>query len=282
MIFRNLEEDLKGVSIGGENLTNLRFADDIVLCAENKESLQTLLNAINDECKKVGLEINTEKTVIMTNQQKAIKLYVDSKEIEVVDQFKYLGQLVAFEQKAEIEIAARIASTWKRFWSLKYILLNNFPLYQKTKIMNSCILPILTYGSQTWALTDNQKRKLGINQRKMERLILKIKVKDKIKNSIIRRKTKIVDVLYASGNLKWKWAGHVSRYKDNRWTKVATDWIPRESKRKRGRQRTRWESDFSSQLGTTWKRRTEGKLEWEKLGNHFSKLSSTVTISESD
>lgn len=39
---------------------------------------------------------------------------------------------------------------------------------------------------------------------------------------------------------KWTWAGHVMRRTDNRWTVRATEWLPRDGKRSRGRQRARW------------------------------------------
>ena len=55
---------------------------------------------------------------------------------------------------------------------------------------------------------------------------------------------------------KWKWAGHVARRSDGRWTKEVLNWSP-EGWRKRGRPVIRW-SDFlddfvSSQMGLSEK-----------------------------
>ena len=33
---------------------------------------------------------------------------------------------------------------------------------------------------------------------------------------------------------KWRWASHIVRMKDNRWTKHCTEWQPRRGKRSRG------------------------------------------------
>ena len=41
---------------------------------------------------------------------------------------------------------------------------------------------------------------------------------DKVLNLEIRERTKINDSLEEITKLKWKWAGHVARMKDNRWT----------------------------------------------------------------
>ena len=44
-IMRNagLEEAQAGIKIGGRNINNLRYADDITLMAESKEELKSLL-----------------------------------------------------------------------------------------------------------------------------------------------------------------------------------------------------------------------------------------------
>ena len=49
-------------------------------------------------------------------------------------------------------------------------------------------------GSQCWGLTDEEKCKLSITQRKMERSFLN-KRTDEISNVQLRKKTKIIDVI---------------------------------------------------------------------------------------
>ena len=69
MIFRNLDWENKGIKIDGEYLSNLRFADDIALFAENLQDLQKMLNELNEESKKVGLHMNFSKTKVMYNEK---------------------------------------------------------------------------------------------------------------------------------------------------------------------------------------------------------------------
>ncbi|GFO35239.1 inositol-tetrakisphosphate 1-kinase [Plakobranchus ocellatus] len=56
------EENHPGIKVGGQNINNLRYADDTVLIAENKEDLQKLLNIVEEESRKKGLELNSKKT----------------------------------------------------------------------------------------------------------------------------------------------------------------------------------------------------------------------------
>ena len=57
-----------GVKINGERLSNLRFADDIILFAESEEHLENLLKDLNEEGKRDELKMNKKKTKIMCNR----------------------------------------------------------------------------------------------------------------------------------------------------------------------------------------------------------------------
>jgi len=53
------------VKLNGRLLDNLRFADDIDLLADMKESLQDLTNRVDKCSKRMGLKISAEKTKTM-------------------------------------------------------------------------------------------------------------------------------------------------------------------------------------------------------------------------
>ena len=55
------------VSIGGRNITNLRFADDIDGLAGNARELKDLVQSLNTSCTRYGMEISAEKTKLMNN-----------------------------------------------------------------------------------------------------------------------------------------------------------------------------------------------------------------------
>ena len=61
-----LEEAQAGIEIAGENVHNLRYADDTTLMAESEE-LKSLLRKVKDESEKVGLKLNIQKTTAMAS-----------------------------------------------------------------------------------------------------------------------------------------------------------------------------------------------------------------------
>ncbi|GFS18994.1 endonuclease-reverse transcriptase [Elysia marginata] len=85
----------------------------------------------------------------------------------------------------------------------------------------------------------------------MERKILGIKPKDRVPCREIRARTNVVDIVKYVEKQKWKWAGHVARLQDDRWTQRVTEWKPRH-RRSRGRQIQRWQDDIVQRKGTTW------------------------------
>ena len=68
-IMRNtgLEEAQAGIKTAGRNINNFRYADDTTLTAESEEELKNLLMKLKEECEKVGLKLNIQKTKIMAS-----------------------------------------------------------------------------------------------------------------------------------------------------------------------------------------------------------------------
>ena len=62
-----LDEAQAGTKIAGRNISNLIYADDTTLMAENEEELMSLLMNVKEESEKVGLKLNIQKIKIMAS-----------------------------------------------------------------------------------------------------------------------------------------------------------------------------------------------------------------------
>ena len=117
-----LEEHGRTVSIGGRNITNLRFADNIDALAEEEEELKVLVESLDRICTRYKMEISAEKTKLMTNSDNGIQrvIKVKGQKLGTVTSFKYLKAVVS-DDGSKPEIFSRIAQTTAALTKLKPI-----------------------------------------------------------------------------------------------------------------------------------------------------------------
>ena len=63
----SLDDSQAGIKIVGENIKNLRYADDTRLMAESEDLLKSLLMKVNEESEKTGLKLNIQNMKIMAS-----------------------------------------------------------------------------------------------------------------------------------------------------------------------------------------------------------------------
>ena len=224
-----------------------------------------MINELKQATEKVGLYINQQKTKIMTNLVLGGTISLGNKTIEEVDEYKYLGHQIRINRDNQTkELQRRIGLGWAAYGRLRDIFGSDIPMSLKRKVYDQCVLPVMTYGAETLTLTKYTVEKLEVAQRKMERAMLGIRIQDRVRNSEIRRRTGVQDIIRRITTLKWKWAGHVARLRDDRWTKRIVNWRPRADKRSRGRPPTRWSDDIK-RIGGHWIRAAQERTQWSSL-----------------
>ena len=87
------EEAQSGIKIAGRNINNLRYADDTTLMAESEEELKSLLLKVKEESEKVGLNLNIQKTKIMTSDP-ITSWEIDGETVETVSDFIFGGSKI--------------------------------------------------------------------------------------------------------------------------------------------------------------------------------------------
>ena len=98
-----MEEAQAGIKIAGRNINNLRYADDTTLMAESKEELKRLLMKVKVESKKVGLNLNIQKTKIMASGP-ITSWEIDGETVETVSDFIFGGFKITADGDCSHEI----------------------------------------------------------------------------------------------------------------------------------------------------------------------------------
>ena len=156
--------DMEGVRIGGKNVNNIRYADDMVLVADTEEKLQALVDKLQEECGGVGLRINIMKTEVMGITKRRERLMVDinieGSPLYQVDRFRYLGSVISEDGRCDDEIRARIGMEKANFGSMRRLLTNlSMDGQLRLRVLKCYVWSGLMYGCESWNIsTEMQKR----------------------------------------------------------------------------------------------------------------------------
>ena len=184
-----LEEHDGKVSIGGRNITNLRFADDIDALAEEEQELEALVESLDKTCTRYKMEISAEKTKLMTNSANGIQreIKVKGQKLGTVTSFKDLGAVVS-DDGSKPEVLSRIAQATAALTKLKPIWRdNNISLGSKVKLMRSLVISIFLYACESWTLTAELEKRTQAFEMRCYRRLLNISYKDLSPSAFSRR-----------------------------------------------------------------------------------------------
>ena len=96
------------------------------------------------------------------------------------------------------------------------------------------------YGSETWRLTENNKRWVEATEMDALTRSSRISRKERIRNVIIRHQIGLEETIIKEVEQnQLTWYGHVQRVAERRLPKIALKWMPKQ-KRARGRLKKNW------------------------------------------
>lgn len=269
----------KKIDVGYNRLQNITmseciFADDMVLIANNQENLQYNIDIWSKLLLENGMRINADKTKVMviSNAEININIKMNETPLEQVGSIKYLGTIIDKTGRYEEEINSRITSATKLYHSIRNGFINKKEISTKTKltIYKTIYLPTLTYGSETWVLTEKLKRKIQVMEMKYLRRVANVTLVDKIRNDTIRERLGVESVGKYIEKSQLRWWGHLNRLNQNRQVKKIWG-ATKIGKKRRGKPRMTWDNEVAKLLrekGITWReaeRLSRDRRQWRKL-----------------
>ena len=135
----------------------LMYADDLIIMATSPEELQKSLDRLSLYCEKWKLNVNIKKTKIMTfskgSNVKNHPFKINNNLVEHTKEYKYLGIHVNVKNCSFTSSLTNLSTKATRaVYALNSKLpIKNSPVRAMIKLFDSCVSPILLYGSEIWA-----------------------------------------------------------------------------------------------------------------------------------
>jgi len=162
-------------------------------------------------------------------------------QIESCQEYKYLGVIFDTSGTDDKEIRSRVTQARKCIACLNGIPWSrDIRKEKKLNIYNALIKSSTLYGSETWRLTENNKRRVEGTEMDAPRRSSRISRKERIKkrNYKTTNWTRVNNCKKIEEN-QLIWYGHVQRMAEGRLHKIALKWMPKQ-KRARGRPKKNW------------------------------------------
>ena len=102
-----LDEAQAGIKIARRNVNNLRYADETILMAENKEEPKSLMMKVKEESEKAALKLNIQKTKIMASGP-ITSWEIDGETVETVSVFILGGSKITADGDCSLGIKRRL------------------------------------------------------------------------------------------------------------------------------------------------------------------------------
>ncbi|KAK6758057.1 hypothetical protein RB195_015708 [Necator americanus] len=247
-IMKSLSWEERGIRVDGRFLSNLRFADDIVLFSSSTNEAETMLNELNEAGKRIGLGINRKKNAYCEDGG----VQLEGSQIVETPSYVYLGRSMNMENDMKEELNRRMRAAWAAFAAVREATDQLTDQDLRAHLFDSTVLPALCYAAETWADTAATSRKLLTTQRALERCLLKFNRRKQhlagLRSSDFRGMSRLRDPAEYVSKTKHSRAGHIMRRIDDRWTKRTLVWILRDAKRPRRRLPTSWGDVFATQM----------------------------------
>lgn len=137
----------------------------------------------------------------------------------------YLGQITGLDRSnVEKEVSSWIRLGWAAFGKLRLNLLVKIPQCLKAKGVDQCVLPFVTYGTETW-LPNGLIRKLNVTRSAMQRVTLEVSLWHPIWNEEPCKITREINIIQIIAELRLQWAGYIPGRTDGRWSRNFLEWL---------------------------------------------------------
>jgi hypothetical protein len=255
----------------------LAYADDIAILTRDLDEMKQMFTNIEREAASAGLIINDDKTKVMildrANPPVETSINFAQHTFDIVTDFIYLGANLNTNNNTSIEIQRRLFLGNRCVAALHHLLKSRLlSRTSKLKMYSTLILPVVTYGCETWTISRQDEEKLLVFERKILRKIYgPVKEGDEWRIRMNHELQAIYEKPNIMGIIKSRrlgWYGHLLRMPPERMVSQIFHKIPA-NKRPKGRPRARWVDNIQQDLKclrlTNHRTVAQNRAEWRRV-----------------
>ena len=138
------------------------------------------------------MNVSKSKVMRCTRNEDGARLNVmlNEEALEEVDQFKYLGSVIAANGGVEAVVHHRVNEGCKVLGALKGIMKNRGLGKNVKKILyEKVVMPTVMYGSESWGTKASERQKLNVFEMKCLRSMTCISQLDRVRDEVVRVRT---------------------------------------------------------------------------------------------
>nr|VZI18663.1 unnamed protein product [Spirometra erinaceieuropaei] len=200
------------------------------------------------------------------------QISVNGTQLQVVENFPYLGSTLSRNTKIDDEVANRISKASQAFGRLQSTVWNRHGLQLSTKLKmyKAVILPTLLYGAETWTVYAKQASRLNHFHLSCLRRILRLNWQDRIPDTDVLERTRILSIYAILRQIQLRWCGHLVRMDDERLPKRLFYGDVATGSRRQGGQIRRYKDTLKSSLKllqinpTNWEELALNRPTWRR------------------
>ena len=160
--------------------------------------------------------------------------------LEVVDKFCYLGDMLDAGGGTESNTVTRVRSGWKKFRELLPLLTTKaFSMKVKGELYAACVRSVMLYGSETSPIKVEESQRLHRNEMSMIRWMCGVTMRERYPCEELRAWVGIKPIVDVMRQRRLRWFGHIERREDNSWLKKVQN-LAVDGHSGRGRPRKTW------------------------------------------
>lgn len=168
--------------------------------------------------------------------------------LEVVENFCYLGDMLGSEGGVERSVITRVGTAWRKFRELLCLLTSRvLSLLAKGRLYEACVRSVMLYGSETWAVKEEDLVRLERNDMRMIRWMCNVSLRDRESSDELRSRLGIHNIRDVVQTRRLRWFGHLERMEEDNWVSKCRGMVV-EGTKPRGRPRKTWQEVIRADL----------------------------------